>query len=354
MKRSILCSLALVLLLSIASGCGDDAGNNPDSAPIVLFDAAPAIDAPIPDATPPIDAQLFPLGEAVGVDTAEIVGGPAFSAIGSFVDLQGQIDSGAMLLALEWRDLDDPSGQNDANMAVGFYQCNDPDLDTSNNFDEANPDRWVASPDSVDVSGNPNVLFDTASTTDGLLDATSSTGTITLAIPGAPLPIQLSEPHLQGLLVASGDSTYVSYLADQPGGVKAELSGSLLASTLGATPDFSGGLCGPRNSLLDILALGCTVPGVFTLPPNQPDMDRDGDGLEKLCDTCDDANCNAMGGPPADAGIGDGTIDCCRDGDGTIIPGSACVLDPRITDGYIMQLEIHGTRVQLLSEVDPG
>jgi hypothetical protein len=54
----------------------------------------------------------------------------------------------------------------------------------------------------------------------------------------------------------------------------------------------------------------------------QPDMDRDGDGLEQI--------------------NGDGTtVKECIDGDGTVIPGRNCPCDPRIADGFSEDLRFH-------------
>jgi len=66
----------------------------------------------------------------------------------------------------------------------------------------------------------------------------------------------------------------------------------------------------------------------------QPDIDRDGDGLETI--------------------TGDGlTIKECRDGDGTIIPGLACPCDPRMRDAYSGAIAAHLVPARIVGVVMP-
>lgn len=358
MKRSIPCSLVLVALLCLAAACGGD--DAPDAAPIMLFDATVFDAAPIPDAVPPLDAQLFDLLPAVGIDSMSIVGGDTFLGLGSLVlglingQIQGQIDGGTLLLAFEWRGLDDLSGQDDDALDIGFYQCDDPDGDPGNNFDAVNPDRWVAQAASIDVDGQPLVVFPDGTIVAGVLDATSD-GSI--ALPGLMIPIEIANPTLTGVMTAAPDDQSVHFLEDGTVAkvdVEAMLSGAITAATLGAAPTIPG--CTGSN-MLEVFVMGCsiTVPIEIEIPPSQPDMDVDGDGLEKLCDDCGDPDCVPEGAMVPDAGVGDGVIDCCLDGDGTtVIEGTNCWADPRIADGYRMDLAIHGTRIILMSGVDPS
>lgn len=66
---------------------------------------------------------------------------------------------------------------------------------------------------------------------------------------------------------------------------------------------------------------GAAVPALVQLAmgDTQPDVDMDGDGLERLM---------AVGGE----------IVACVDGDGTVIEGATCHRDPRIADGYDTRL----------------
>jgi hypothetical protein len=71
---------------------------------------------------------------------------------------------------------------------------------------------------------------------------------------------------------------------------------------------------GPNpSSLLDVMV------NVFSI---QPDIDRDGDGLEKI--------------------VGDGNnVKECVTGDGTVIPGRTCPCDPRMQDAYSGAFQFH-------------
>ena len=72
------------------------------------------------------------------------------------------------------------------------------------------------------------------------------------------------------------------------------------------------------GTFLDLLVFGVLELG--HLEPLQPDVDLDGDGLERFEDTNPDDGVAA--------------IDRCIDGDGAEILGADCVTDPRIQDGY--------------------
>jgi hypothetical protein len=346
MKRSILCSLVFVMFLGVAA-CGDD-DSAVDGAPIVLTDAAVPDATPVPDAAPPIDASRFPIEQAVGIDEMRITGGPAFAPLGPLANgqIQGMIDDGSLLLALGFRDLDDASGQDDTDVTLAFYQCEDPDFDGSDNFNAADPDEWVVSAASIDGTGNPLVSFPGATLTQGALLATSATPVV---LPGLPIPIEIHEPRITGVAVASGDSTAIDFLDDGIVGketITAELVGAMTAGTLGAAPNIASGFC-PGDSLLDVLALGCSD---FGLAGNQPDADLVGGGLEKFCDACGLAPCEIEGGSMTE----DGIIDCCIDEDETVVEGAGCATDSRFGDGFTLELGIHGTRVILYSYVDPS
>lgn len=74
--------------------------------------------------------------------------------------------------------------------------------------------------------------------------------------------------------------------------------------------------------MADVLVGGASVGnGALTLVYGvQPDVDVDGDGLESY-QVASGSNCQAV-------------ITGCVDGDGTVIPGHGCVLDPRMQDGW--------------------
>jgi hypothetical protein len=343
----------------VASAACGSTPSAPDAGMITLYDAAPADAAPIPDATPdatpPPDAVLYPLQVALGVDDLNLVGKSSlFATLGGLV-VNGQIDdmiqNGGLLLALELRDLDDPAGQNDPALGLGFYQCVDPDGDPADNFAAADPDRWVASPASVDATGQPLVTF-AGSVTDGVLAAD---GGDVIEIPAGPFPLPLYAPRIDGALTAAPDGLSVHYIEDRTSGmgtVKARLTGTLPAPVLASAPNFASMFGCSGATALDLVTLGCPT---FGLAGAQPDGDLDGDGLEQYFDTCDGVPLpGADAGSGTDANAADGIVSCCVDGDGTLVAGDDCFGDARFADGYILELDLHATRILLLSEIDPG
>jgi hypothetical protein len=156
--------------------------------------------------------------------------------------------------------------------------------DPTNN---ANNGRFNVSTEQFDVNCNPTTEFDTTVVHSGVIDSTATKTDLIVGTIGTLKFVGTKEE-----LMPQG--TDLTTWQGQIGGIE-------LACSLSITP-----FPGPNPaSLLDVLVNS----GV------QPDMDRDGDGVEQI--------------------VGDGTtIMQCIDGDGTVIPGRNCPCDPRIADGY--------------------
>jgi hypothetical protein len=102
-----------------------------------------------------------------------------------------------------------------------------------------------------------------------------------------------------------------------PASMDVRYCGARALSSMYIWHSFSG-----QGSLLDMVAVGFNFGGyVFT--PTQPDVDVDGDGLERVMDT-----------------DGDGQVDLCIDGDGAQITGLDCPRDPRMADAYSEALHV--------------
>ena len=119
-------------------------------------------------------------------DGATITGGAlgsnilVSSALNAIVS--DQIANGTLRTLMEIRDLQDPTGQNDAAVEVAVYVGVDQDGDPLDDFSGSEP--FDIDPASLDMNGDPVALFDMGSITAGTLVAGPSTLDIGL---GAPL-----------------------------------------------------------------------------------------------------------------------------------------------------------------------
>lgn len=315
--------LALLIALSMPA-CGSIEIVYPLEGPDAGPDAAPDAEPPAMEAGPPPM-----LGPSLALDDLHIAtlqeAFHAFALLGGLVNeqIKMSVQNGTLLVGLELRDLDDPSGQNDEAMTVAMIGLSDSDGDPSDNFDPNAPETFAPAPLSFAMGDDPTVLFSTASIKDGFLHA-ESVGI--LNTPGLPIPF--ANPVLEGTLKASTEKDSIKTLED------GRLTGAVGASLLAVVPNITMGSC-KGQTLLDVIATGC---GIFAL---QPEVDLDGDGLEKLFD---DETMDADGGSSKD-----GRIDRCVDGDGTEILGTDCPSDPRIADAYRLVFALHGVRAFVLA-----
>lgn len=319
----------LAAAVAFASSCGID----DEVIVAVQFDAGARDDAPADAAEEPaVDSAPPPpppsLGPSLVLDDMHIASlkeeAHAFSLLGMVLNgqLQSAIQGGTLLLGLEVRDLDDPSGQNDDMVSVGMYGLGDSDMDPADNFNPDNPEQFTTTQLFTGNGGDPTIHFTSASIAGGQLQA-DSVGL--LSIPGLPIPFQ--NPSISGALAPTADSKYIRTLEN------GRLKGVIPASVLAFAPNITMGQC-KGATLLDVISTGC---GFLAL---QPEVDLDGDGLEKFFDDT---------GSDGDGGVAkDGVIDRCVDGDGTEILGTDCVNDARIKDGYRLIFVIHGARAIIL------
>lgn len=323
---------SLIAATAILAGCGgsetsggdiDAAVNLPDARLPTILDAAP--DADLRDATPPPvdDGGVLTFGPGVVLDDVRFSeSGHAWAGWAPLVNpnFATAINDGTMILLVEFRDLDDPTGQNDDDVSIAIYVGTDTDGNASNNH--SGNAMLRVSQESLDSVGNPRALLPNASITNGRLTG-SVQGEILLFLPGIG-GVKIQNPSFAGDLVADSGNTYVAELRN------AELSGVILARHLEEVPNPVTSTC-LADSMLDLVALPClSFDGV------QPDVDRDNDGLE----TFDEI-----------AALLDGKIDLCTDGNGTTFvstPSAQCVLDPAFQDAYTAKIEVGGVRAFLL------
>jgi hypothetical protein len=125
------------------------------------------------------------------------------------------------------------------------------------------------------------------------------------------------------------------------------LCGAVVARDLANLPNFfaaiagggGGGGGGMRGTFLEALVGGYSVMipilGSFSVGPQQPDVDLDGDGLEFYV---------ALPGMGRTAP----RITACVDGDGTRIDGEMCQFDSRMADGFTGAFQAYGPWIQFV------
>lgn len=276
-----------------------------------------------PDAAPPPPDPVDTFGASLVFDDVHIAdfseGVNAFSLLGMAINpqLEQSIESGAFLMGMSLIDLDDPTGQSDQTLSVGTFGLIDSDDDPTDNFDPAAPEQFTVAAGGA-LGDLPLLHFTEGTIEDGRLFASR----VSIVVLLEPL-FAISDAELEGTLVPSADGSYIAELTD--GRVRGAISGGPLALIPNPTPDMCGGA-----NMLDVLATGC---GFLAL---QPDADIDGDGLERYQDT-----------------DGDGAIDRCIDGDGTMIDGTDCTVNPAMADGYSFVWVVHGVRAHIDGAVAP-
>ncbi len=281
-------------------------------------------DADMEDADLPPEAGPPMLGPSLAFDDFHIAtiqeAFHPFALLAPLVNdqLMMSVQNGQLLFGIEIRGLDDPSGQSDPEITAAMIGLNDSDNDNTDNFKADEPETFSPAPLSFGMEGNPTIEFTTASIKKGVIHA-ESVGI--LMTPGLPFPF--ANPVLDGTLKATKEGDAIRTLEN------GRLTGAVQASLLGFVPNITMGQC-QGQTLLDVIATGC---GIFAL---QPQVDLDGDGLEKLYDDT------------GDNGMKDFRIDRCVDGDGTEILGTDCVSDARIADGYNLVFAMHGVRAFVL------
>ena len=101
----------------------------------------------------------------------------------------------------------------------------------------------------------------------------------------------------------------------------------------GLIPGGGGGGMMNNSTFLELLVGGQRLL-IFQIGPQQPDIDVDGDGLERY-----EASMGIGGNPPR--------IQACIDGDGTRIEGRDCAMDPRMADGFSAAFQVGSTWINL-------
>lgn len=282
--------IAMTLFLTLALGCSEEAHEFVPSSEL-----SPPEGEPDPTACPAhfgpayvLDRlEILPLGFGVDLDGD----GAADNALGFAADLinpawRESISAGDDLYVLELAGWSGPSTRDDPELDAAFYQGFDADQPSDPDNNLGGRGEFLVSSHQFDVDCQPTSRFDSASIIDGVLEVNTGRWTI-------------HEPYL-GTLTLTDFRASVRFSDDfttwsGTGGGVYTLCG------LSVAPFF-----GTFGSLLDFLTNNMHLDA---------DIDRDGDGLERV--------------------EGDGmSIERCIDGDGTVIAGADCPCHSQIADGF--------------------
>jgi cysteine-rich repeat protein len=207
---------------------------------------------------------------------------------------------------LKWYGLDDVTGSSDPAVTLAW----------ATGEETMTPGEYLVDPGQFDAAGNPLITFE------GSIAAHMvAAGPEDISIPVFILPLDIRQSEISATTRATGGQ--VSHLDDGllcgavPLDVFAIIPTDMLP-VIGGTPPCEGT---DSPTMADLL-----VGGALVLPPTQPDVDLDGDGLERF-ETTRGAGCQAV-------------ITACIDGDGSRVEGRGCVLAgddrgrARFQDGY--------------------
>ena len=322
MGRAGLCVLSVTFLACGSGGGGEDAGQVDARTPMPL-DAGPDADLRDAEGPPVDDGGMLVFGPGLILQEVHLAEtGHSWANWAPLVNPQfdAAIANAEMIVLVELRGLDDPSGQNDSDVDLAIFLGTDTDLDASDNF--SGGESFRISAESLDPLGNPRAMLGGGSVSDGHIQGSIS-GEISFFLPTIG-EIKIQDPSFSADLVPSSDNEAVMQLDN------GRLSGNVVAQHLEAISNPVPSTC-LAVSMLDLVALPC-----LSFDGSQPDVDRDGDGLETFDEVKDDI---------------DGQIDLCRDGNGTTYastPTVQCVLDPAFQDAFTAIVEVAGVRAFLL------
>jgi hypothetical protein len=232
-------------------------------------------------------------------------------AMSALVD--AALDQGfRVLFHFPW--VEDLSGPTDSETIVIVFEGTDPDMPEEPTDDFSGEELFFAKAESLDACGEPVMHSADATIDRGRLEGL--VGTVVLPIGASVLVVR--EARAIGSFAACGESMDLT------------LAGAALVRDLGGEVSPLGG-----STLLEALLAGGQAIGVPSAPGLTPDLDLDGDGLERF---------------ELD---GSGQLLRCLDGDGTEILGRDCYEDERIADALSMTARVVGVPARFVGR-DPG
>jgi len=251
--------------------------------------------------------EVMAPGEGLDL-TGDGVPDNALGALGAVLNpsLDQAIAAGFKVYLWDVTGWSEPPTPDDPDIGLAFYNAQDADVpvDPTNNY--GGEGRFVASAEQFDLACSPTSEFQHATLEGGVLRAATDRWDVYNPDVGT-----LEYRDVQGEFVFNADYSGFAFVGGAVATICAASRTPFPGPTTGAVLD----------ALVNTLGLA-------------PDIDRDGDGLERL--------------------VGDGmSVVQCIDGNGTIIDGHGCVCDPRIADGYSVAMRGTGVRATIVGVVQP-
>ncbi len=235
-----------------------------------------------------------------------------------------------IILLMYLLNLNDPSMANDDSFTVAWMQGDDADGDPDNNLSGSGQFTQNMG---FDAEGNPVASFESEVSSRML-----SGGPEDIELPLGFIPIELRLAQLRGTTTASGGE--VDGIED------GQLCGVVPISTLAFIPNiiemFTGMPAEPcdgsgrTTNFADVLVGGTPRGFILPLSGSQPDVDLDGDGLERFIVDRD----GPRGCQPVIVG--------CVDGDGTRTDRENCVMEMAFEDGFSASFDIAAVRAEIV------
>lgn len=260
--------------------------------------------------------------------------GPGAGILNSVVS--SPISNGQVLIQLSFLNLTDPRGQNVSDTRVGWLYGTDGDTELINNSQPGNP-QYINRGSVDGMTMLPQASFQSR-IVNGALTGGPEDVQLNLGM-GGMFDFRVLRGRISGTVVA--DDNRITEVRDPV------LCGALAMRDLARLPNpiglilgrlgggGGGGTMMNQSSFLELVVGGQTIPLVnIRIGPQQPDIDLDGDGLERI-----EANMGSIITPPR--------VTACIDGNGTRIEGRECINDPRIADGYTVAFQMATTWITL-------
>jgi len=285
-----------------------DGSGPPDPGPLVLVSRSMAV---LPEATCDVDGDgdLDSALESLG-EHAEVLA----AGIQSYINASAEPGSRLLVHFSDVEDRAMPQTSGSRGTAYRGWDIDEP-FDPTDDFSGEEP--FYVSSRSLDACGEPLRWIEGINIDSGALSGGAGE-----------------------MAMAMGSGTIVMQIVSVEGSIEPHGRAFVIRPCGYVTVDAFGAASYPvpgigEMTMLEVLLYGGAAFGVDAIPGIQPDVDFDGDGLERL---------------ELDA---DGRLFRCIDGDHTIIEGRDCWRDPRIADAYAMTFELSGVSARFGGR-DPG